>query len=608
MNAERPEVPAPLRSKHAIFLLDALLLAAILALAAGLRFARLGADPPLSLSASNAEVMDGGWYFARAADTVRHQPTDVPPQYEKPVLTGLGFVAFAAGGVSLEAAHAAEAALGVLLVLAGALAAWWAYGTRTALVAGLFLATAFPLVGYARVPLIYGPLATALTISFFFFVIGLRLPIFHVFAWAALAAAALGLKQTAVALAPALAAGQLTNAARRGRAAGIGVGLALLAGTAIYYARPAAVEEALWKATGYLALGPGGPLAHALEVAERLLKAPVRSGLALEAFPLLAIAWAGVLVACARHARREGEAVVDARRDRASDTALVLWLVATVVIHGLFRFDPQEGADPPLRHFAPALVPAAILAARTLVRLAGGVEMAAPRAAIALWALPAAYAAIAAGWRAAFALAARAGRPIPASEVVRLLNSFPAYAAGAALFAALAALVLGRRFAPGVPREMRISRPVLVLGALAALASDAAYLAPALARPTYTLRAANRATALFLSPGASLAGPFAHALTWEVPSVTRHHFERLETRGPSGLLVPRAKGYTHLAVDAAWGPALERIYEGAGEPLVRVATLEVRGYPVRIYRFSWAENLGYTLSFAERRAAREAPP
>src|SRR5207245_2398311 len=68
------------------------------------------------------------------------------------------------------------------------------------------------------------------------------------------------------------------------------------------------------------------------------------------------------------------------RREAALDATLAVWLLASVLAHAPFAFDPHE-RQIPLRHFAPALVPAAILAARAIVRLRRGaeVEVARPR-------------------------------------------------------------------------------------------------------------------------------------------------------------------------------------------------------------------------------------
>ncbi|RME73169.1 MAG: hypothetical protein D6776_07530, partial [Planctomycetota bacterium] len=46
-----------------------------------------GADPPLVLSASNAEVMDGPWYLAEAVDGAWGRAAHVPPQYRMPLIT-----------------------------------------------------------------------------------------------------------------------------------------------------------------------------------------------------------------------------------------------------------------------------------------------------------------------------------------------------------------------------------------------------------------------------------------------------------------------------------------------------------------------------------------
>jgi 4-amino-4-deoxy-L-arabinose transferase-like glycosyltransferase len=603
--AERVKVPAPLRPPGAIMLSDAILFALILAIAATARFWALGADPPLSLTTSNAEVMDGPWYLASAADTVRGAPVDVPAHYRKPLFSALAWTAFRAGGVSLGAAHALAAACGVLLVLAGAAAAWRAYGTRTALVAALFLATSFPLVGYGRAPVVYGPMAALLACVFLLFVFGIRNLAACAAAPLLLAGIALGLKETAIFAAPALVLGLVAASPRPGRALALATAVTVAAGAALFLVRPEAVQALAGQARGYLDLHDPkthedlGGAGAALLLVKRVLAAPAESHIAARAFPLLAIAWVGVLFAVARTAQREGESAVARREERAVDLYLVAWLVGTIALSGLFRFDPQEGRSPPLRHFAPALVPAALLAARTLTRLAAGFEPAAGRAGIALWAFVGAYVAIASGWRAFF----DANEDLVMTDVLRALTKFTGIAAGAALVAALAAALLGRTFRSGAGVRVRIGGVLVGALVLLVVASDATQLVPALAAPGFTLRDANRASAELLGPGASVDGPWAHALTYDAPLVSRHYIEMLDTRTQRALLEPKARGFTHLAVDVSIGAVLERFYVEAGAPLEPLARFEVRGYPVALYRYSWARAAGYRLSPAEVRLA-----
>lgn len=597
----RVEVPEPFRPPNAIRLSDALLFVLILAVAAFLRFGRLGADPPLSLSRSNAEVQDGPWYLAEAADAARGRTAQVPPDYHKPAFTAVHRVAFAASGVSLETAHAVAAAFGLGLVVAGAAAAYVAYGTRTALLAALFLATSFPLAGYARVPLVYGPLAAALALSYLFFVAGLRQPAFFGLAWATLALAAVGLKQSAVVLAPALALGHVVAARRKGLAVLLLAGGAVAAAALATEVRPDLLAEVTQKARDYLGADGGGALA----ITKRFLNASAASGLATKAFPLLLLAWVGVLLALARYPHREGQRVADERLARAADIALAAWLVAAIAGHALFRFHPKEGPTPPIRHFAGALVPAALLAARAIERLRarrgdeGGCEPSLTRAEIALWAFPAAYAAIAAALYAAFAIADWRGTPIRATRAVQLATSAAAIAALAALLAAFAARVLGDRLRAGNVRAIRLAPRAAALAVVAVLVSDAAWLTPPLARPTWTLRSANAAVAQVLGPGATVFGPWAHALTYDAPGAARVYLSSY--RVDRAVLEPRSRGATHLAIDGAGGPELERIYRDAGAPLVPLLRLEVRGHPVHLYRFPWAEELGYHLSHLEER-------
>lgn len=596
MSRVRVEVPAPLRPPNAIRLSDAILFALVLAIAATARFAWLGADPPRDPGGSEAEVMDAPWYLAPAADLVRGAKTDVPKQYEQPAFTALAYATFRVGGVSLESAHALAAGAGVSLVLFGAAAAWCAYGTRTALFAGLFLATSFPLVAYGRTPVVYGTLAAAEALVFLLFVRGLESWAAWILAPAVLLGAAVGLKPTAIAAAPALVVGMTVASHRRALFLAVAIPLGLVAVGAFYELRPWVFEDTANKMMNYFDLKNASPL----DVAKRLLNAPVRSGLAMEAFPLLALAWAGVLLAGARTAQREGETAVGRRLDRATDLTLATWLVGTLAFHGLFRYDPYEHVEAPLRHFMSALVPAALLAARTLGRLARGVEPALSRPAIALWAFAGAYVAMSCGWRSFFDWLGHADIP----RTFRLLASFWGIAVAAAAVAAIASLTLGSLFRAGAGRTVRAGKAVLAVAIVLVLGSDAVQLAREVAYPTWSLRSANRAAAELLAPGAAVAGPWAHALTYDAPFVSRH-LRELDTKAPRALLEMKAIGCTHYAIDAGRGPFVERAYRDAGEPLELLARFEIRGFPVNLYRWAWAQKLGYQLSPAE--AARAAP-
>lgn len=573
----------------------ALLLGLFVAVGLALRLSQLGADPPLQLSLSNAEVMDGPWYFAEAVDRARGREADVPPQYRKPLFTALMRLGFV-GGVSLERAHAVAALAGGLLVILGAGAAYTAFGARSALLTAFWLATGFVPVGYGRTAVVYGPMAAGVAAVLWCFAAAycragqpleagrdrVRRVVGGLLAWTLLGGLVLWLQPVALALAPALALGHLVAAPRRGRALlalAAGGALALLIALAV---DPYLVRLTLAKVTGYA----GG--VEPLVVLKRWLRAPFASGLWPKAPLLCLLAWLGVLAVLAD---RRGS--MNARPQAVVATlasAFATWV-------GLFAlFEYPEGGTPPLRYFVPALVPGAILAAWVLDRLLGpGLALGAPRLVLLAWGGLAAYWGLGTFWTGVWPLAAPGG---PAW--LPTLVAFPALLAGAVAFGIALALA-----APRLGRPSRLPPRAVALLLGAGLVADASYLYPALAWPTYSLRDANRAVAQLLGPGAAVAGPFAHALTYAAPHVTRHHVERLEIRSAEGLLEPKARGFTHFAVDGRKGEALEPRFRAIGVPLHPLARLAIRGHPVTVYRFAWAEELGYRLSPLEQ-ALRQA--
>ncbi len=272
--------------------------ALFVALGFGLRIWALGADPWLSLSGSNAEVMDGPWYLAEAIDGRRGTPVAVPAHYRLPLVTWSARPFFA-GGVSLERAHLWAASWGALLVVFGAGAAWSGFGARAAPFAAAFLALGFIPVGYARTSVVYGPLAAALAGLIWLFVLGARRRWFAVLAWGALAAVAIGIKDTAIVAAPALLVGQLASSRRTWRTAGLIALGCVLGALALWLALPHRVEVVLGKAQGYF--GRAAPLA----VIKRMLRGGFASGFLPKSIAVSAAGWLGLLTLVQARPREE---------------------------------------------------------------------------------------------------------------------------------------------------------------------------------------------------------------------------------------------------------------------------------------------------------------
>ncbi len=619
---------------------DLLIGAAALCLGLCLRLVHPGSDPPTTLWAGTSEIVDGPWYLAEALDRARGHDVDVFTSYRKPVFTALMRVAFRGAGDAglgaLERAHAAEAIVGALgIALAGG-AAWAASGRRAGVVAAVLFAASFPLVGYARTTLVYAPLASVLAGALWLYARGVRtgsLP-FIAAAWAALGAAAVGLQVHAIALAPGFALGQVLAAERRGRALAIGAGLAGVGVALLFVLEPSIARNTVAKASFYL--GDTGPL----DLLKRVLRAPFASGFFAKAPLVLGLAWLGTFVAIAG----TGEPAGARRRENAIEVALAAGVVVWIALCGAFKYEYYGiEAGAPTRHLVCALVPAAILAGLTVERLAwtgapagelracesisrgaslglptdgcvvGGpatfsscrTPSSLPSAAIPsrcarepidsqaltldrlrrpaplafAWAALGAYAALGTGFSLGLpALYPPDGAAAPA--FVRAAASFR-WLAPLALALGAGALALARL----APAGARLRLPPAAVAALlaAGIALDLARLAPGLVRPQFTLRDANARAADVLPPGARVYGPWAHALTYAAPDVTRHLPPDSEP-----AFTERAATMTHLAIDASWGPLMESKFAAVGRPLERVLEVEVRGWPVIVYRFGGA--------------------
>ncbi|MGH7298145.1 MAG: ArnT family glycosyltransferase, partial [Polyangiaceae bacterium] len=329
----------------------AILAMLILALGAGLRLARLGADPdPLrSLTNSNGVVTDPGWYLAVAVDHSYAHPADVGAQYEKPIFTALARLGFALGGVTPAGTQITAALAGIFLILAGGAAAWIAFGSRAGLCAGFLLATSFPLVGYGRIALVYGPLAAGLAIVFALAAVGLKKPPAMWLAWLTLAALVIWLKETAILAAPGLALATIAGSKHPRRSALAVCALGIVALIVVVAVFPDRLASVVAKLQAYAGNAAGMP--------SRLIRGPFLDRFVpFSAVPLLLAAIGGLGVFQAELPRSE----------RIFIGALAAWFAVTILVQAPLRFYPDEGGFVPLRHLVPALVPAAILAAVTI--------------------------------------------------------------------------------------------------------------------------------------------------------------------------------------------------------------------------------------------------
>lgn len=581
--------------------IPALLLLALGLLAFALRVGALGADPPLLLSRSNAEVVDGPWYLAEAVDRFRGHEVDVPAHYRRPVMTLLALATFEGlGEVSLEAAQVFAALCGALLVIFVALAGWRAFSPRAGLLAGLLLAVGYAPVVMGRVPLVYAPLAAGIALVYWLFAVGLKRRWALWLSAGLLVALAVGLKVHAFLVMPALAVGLFALLPRK-RTVALAVGVvAVVAVAGFWLLNPGLVGVTWAKMHGYM----GDPTPG--EVVLRVLCAPVRSRLLTWAPVLLLLSLVGVLRALGPYCvlRSRGRHPTQRTTARAFEMAAAVGLLTWLGVMGAFAFAQSEGF-PPLRHLFPGLVPAALLAGRVLDLLLAGrpVVRACGWLALFPWAFAIAFMALtgllAGAWyvtdpaAAASGLVAWLGR---ASEPdARIVT--------AAVCAGLTAWLLGRRWtttdpassppqasgaevAPGMTGgRRRLVLPVLCLSV--SLGLSAAMVGNLLLRPVYSLLVMNRFVDDVVAPGARLYGNWAHALSYEA-DVARGLW--LPTKE---VILRDAHRHTHVVTHVELAQAIGRCFVDEGTPMVPVAELTVRGCAIAMYRFAWAERLGY---------------
>lgn len=578
------------------------LAALALALVAGgwLRLWRVERDLPGELETTTAPAEDAFWYLESAQAPADGSGDDPLPAYDLPVWRTVARGWFAVAGTGIASSHALGATCG-LLEVALLFLALRPLGARAAGLSALVLATSYPFVGLARTPLVYTPIATALTGIWALWTgaspgragLGRR-----VAAWALLALLVPGWKSVVLVLAPGLALGHLARREApwpRARLALVVLGLAAVAGVLALVATHGplapAFEPTLERLSRYrdpeiVAAGARAPLV----LLRRALLIPWDSGLLVLAPGLLGLAAVGALVAARARLAAEERAVL------ASATG---WALGLAAVLATLRYQPLRW----LALAAPALAALAGFGAARLLEAAEGGEPARRRgpastpAGLALE-VPVLVAVVANVLLLARALA------LGARE-----RSTPAHVAGVVEAAGLGvALVTALRWRGALgPRSPRaVPRRAVGLAAVGVLlASGALDVARALARfgpaPT-TMVAANEVARIALGPTAVAAGPYAPVILagahgrerrigWDIGRGDRH-----------GLEVVRRDRITHVVLEREQDRAGDFAggFERQGERPVLVLALDVRGSPVLVYRLRDAAERGYALSQLER--------
>jgi 4-amino-4-deoxy-L-arabinose transferase-like glycosyltransferase len=577
------------------------LLAALL-----VRAPNIGADIARNVESTHAPVQDALWYLEAAEG---RSPGGRGDPYDRPMWTAMGrawFSAFGAGTKQADALGATLSFLGVAVVLWSTLRQ---VGPRAGLAAGVVLALAHPFVALGRTALIYGPMATLLTIACALWLEALaaeRRParvLLGGTALALLASVALLFKLLALIAAPALVAALFASSERRARLAVTGLICALAAGTL------AAIDPwhlfsldlgriANYSGSGLDAAGlarrflllTGMPAQIAMPDQEDPTGRWIGSGVGFGSPLLVPLASMGLAYAWLDRERL-------GRRARAALALSGAWCAVFVV-----------GATPldyrPTRYFALIAPPACVLAGWALARLAGAVEL---------------------------------GPAVERDRRARVLDALVLFACSAFGAGALAGSLRDILVA-GVPNALVRAREDgwIVVGSLAAGAwiGTVAALRPlgARARPIFAawllfsfvlfdggrdvdgLRAPHHllrtqaATRRICAPGAVLRGPFAGTLAFGsqlgggkfVGSPTASGTASLARATIAELASSRD---THFAVDAehAIGFRFAESWKEAGaEPhLVGVFVLG-QTTQILLYRFADAERRGYSLSDFER--------
>lgn len=152
-----------------------LLLAALLAGAAWLRFADLSADPPKGLSWSQGLYTDGAVVVQNARNQVLWGKPVLDygiDMYWFPLSYGSTLAAFSASGVSSAAARGSSALLGLIAIACVALALRAEGEPARALAGAALLAVSFPFTMYNRIPLAEPAMIALMALALVFFSIG----------------------------------------------------------------------------------------------------------------------------------------------------------------------------------------------------------------------------------------------------------------------------------------------------------------------------------------------------------------------------------------------------------------------------------------------------
>jgi len=557
--------------------------AAALAVALGvlLRLLLPGVDGPAELEGTEAPLQDAFWYLEGAAGTVEvGRELEPEPFYDPPVWTHVARTWFRLAGVSWGSAHVLAGLVSCATLLLTWRVATATLGHLSAACAALALATLVPAVALGRSPLIYGPVGLALVVAAAAWLAGRRRPspqrlALEAAAWAVVLLAVAFVRPPAGALAGGLGLASLVRARRPGPALAALAAVALTGGLVVWAFDPfQVVAENRLRVERYLA-----PDLSVSALWLRCLRLGVGTGLGPLAPALLAAAGLGTLVLL-----RGWRTLPPASREAA---ALALGWAATFAL-GAVLLDYR-----PLRYALVAAPPLALLGG---VGVAGLVRASRPSAPPPGWAV---------------VLGGGVGM-VGGGNLLDLLRGGAASTPALLVAAGVGAAVAGAGVAGALDRPLRRVTPrlwhLLALGLGLGLAAPGALTALTVAlRPTWRARDAQAAVGRMLSPGASLAGPYA---SW---AALGHGLER--RRGAWIVLAPEAVRdasiarlrelrTTHLVLglEPAVNASVVRCFEEAGAPLELVGAFEAPlAGPVLIFRFAWASGGGYRLSPFERR-------
>ncbi|MFH1176506.1 MAG: hypothetical protein V1750_03790 [Acidobacteriota bacterium] len=546
-----------------------------------------GADlsPPVKRLLGRAPRLDAYWYTRKAVVGTRGAPDErTPATFDRPAYTALCRAVFTATGatertVALPAIAAAALTVGLLFLagLRGGLP------PGAAALGGLFAATNWIAVVHDREPLIYSTVNLAILLAVLAWAAGLRRPAFFAVGWALLALAVLTLKETALLVAPGLAAAQLAAAPTprsRRRIALVSFVAAGAAALAIWgLAREVALAMLSKLETRTILPDlsfPGGWVATLGDLPQTLAVLGQ-----IPAIALLALVGTAAIALEGRQPAGDGAAVF--RR------LLVFWLVAGCLIVAGFAYRPT-------RYVLCLFPPALLLAAHGGVVLGGW--MRSPVACSRTRAL----AVLFASWW--LALAALYAWLLPiAPEWLRV--AFPPFAFatpfrlgvaafGAALLAAFQASSFTERGC--FPPARRYALALIFFVFL----TDARNLQATLAHPTFNDRAARGTFAAIVGPGARVQGYGAAYVALAPGREVSFDF-----RVSASELLANESRSSHLVT--LWVPELayvEGLLAAAGAPLHEVADVVISHERYRIFRRHNAVARGYMLTAFE--AARDA--